>query len=212
MTVKHIVFDWDGTIAATHEQICKAYNHTSDCLDMPRLSSDEVSYICRSLPNREAFQYAWREKAALAAPICLEFYGKHHLDGLQLMPQVMEVLEFCKNSGVMCHICTNKPRQFLLLEMDKLGLQNYFQNIVAAGDFPKGKPDCATCLGVFPDGLPDSAEILVVGDGEADVKMAKCYNAAAIIYSPQQDYRGIAPQYQIQNFSEIIPIIEKLKS
>lgn len=40
MSIKYVVFDWDGTLADTYPVISAAYDYTFDTLGLPRIPYD----------------------------------------------------------------------------------------------------------------------------------------------------------------------------
>ena len=60
--------------------------------------------------------------------------------------------------------------------------------------------------------LPPADEILVLGDGEADVQTAAAYahdgqKAFCVIYDPKGNYKGSQPDCKIQDLRQVIDII-----
>lgn len=209
MTIKHIVFDWDGTLVDTHAFIFEAFDAVFAQLGLAPIPHDKVALICRTVPHHQAFAHTWGNRGEEARRLYYGYFGVHHLDNLTMMPGAEEFLKYCCRNKIKCYICSNKKHDFLLAEIEKLGLSGCFAGIVGAGYAPKDKPCPEACRSVFADNMPEGHEILVVGDGEADVKMAECYKAPCVIYSLQRDYCGLPPQYLITDFAELPAIVEK---
>lgn len=53
MSIKYVVFDWDGTLADTYPVISAAYDYTFDTLGLPRIPYDEVKRITSTLQNKD---------------------------------------------------------------------------------------------------------------------------------------------------------------
>lgn len=63
-------------------------------------------------------------------------------------------------------------------------------------------------------GCRPAGEIVVIGDGEADVKTAAAFEhdgerAECIIYDPKRKYRGPEPDHKIESLIEAAAILEK---
>lgn len=65
--------------------------------------------------------------------------------------------------------------RFIKEELEKLGFSKYFKKVVAAGEYAEDKPHPLACYAVFDNRLPPAGEIVVIGDGEADVKTAATF-------------------------------------
>ncbi len=214
MKRKYVVFDWDGTLADTYPVIWAAYDYAFQKLSLPPLSHDEIKRIISARPNKGILEYIFGNRAKEAAGHYYEYIEKYHTEKLAPMKGAADLLDFCRDNGLACFLLTNKKTKFIRKELEKLGFAKYFKKVVAAGECPQDKPHPAACLAVFENGLPPADEIAVIGDGEADVKVAGAYRqngrqAASIIYDPAQKYCGEKADYVIKNLPEAIKILEE---
>ncbi len=212
MTIKHIVFDWDGTLADTYQVISTAYNHAFETLGLPPMSYDEIKRITSTVQNKDTLSVLYGDKKEEARLIFYNYIEKHHTDKLKTMPQAKEFLEFCHQSGFQLYLLTNKTRRYIMEELEGLGLTGFFTKIVAAGDFSEDKPHPIATHAVFPS-LPKADSILVIGDGVADYESARTYDhgnarALCIIYDPKEKYHGEQPDKIVKDFSEIITFLK----
>lgn len=214
MSIKHVVFDWDGTLADTFSVISAAYNYTFDKLNLPRIPYDEIKRITSTLQNKDTLECIFGERKNEASQAYYEFIKKHHASNLEPIKNAQKVLDFCQKSGLKLYLITNKKRLYLKEEITKLGFDKYFKKIIAAGEFAEDKPSPIACHAIFDNFIPEADSILVIGDGEADVKTAKAYNhgvksAKSIIYDPLNKYNGQEPNYKVTDLIEIIDLIKK---
>lgn len=216
MAIKHIVFDWDGTLADTYSVILGGYNKVCECLNLPHFSYDEIKKITSSKQNKDTMGYLYGEKKEQAHEIYTKYIKKHHIKNLKSMPNAKEVLEFCKANNIKIYLITNKRRMFIIDEIDKLNFTNFFDNVVAAGDFVEDKPHLIATSAVFSGDIPKADEIMVVGDGIADYNTARTYDknglkTKTVIYDPNEKYTGNKPDYIIKDLLDIIHIINQYK-
>lgn len=212
MALKYAVFDWDGTLANTYPVISAAYDYTFDRLGLPRIPYDEVKRITSTLQNKDTLGHIFGARKEEAGAAFYDYITRCHLEKLEAMPGARELLEFCRRAGLRCFLITNKKTRFIAEELKKLGFAEFFEKVVAAGEYAEDKPHPLACHAVFGGNLPPAAEIAVIGDGEADVKTARCYDndggrATCIIYDSKKKYRGAEPDYKITSLSEAIDII-----
>ena len=67
MSIKYVVFDWDGTLADTYPVISAAYDYTFDTLGLPRIPYDEVKRITSTLQNKDTLGCIFGERKQEAA-------------------------------------------------------------------------------------------------------------------------------------------------
>ena len=210
MTYKYAVFDWDGTLADTYPAIAAAFDYTFEKMSQPEISYDEIRKITGTLQNKDTMGYLFGEKKQEAAKFFYEYIEKHHTQNLVPQPEAGDLLEFCKNRNINCYLFTNKTTKFIYAELKFLGFTEYFKKIVAAGEYAEDKPHPIACSAVFDGNIPPVNEIVVIGDGDADVKTAKALGGAdCIIYDRNNTYKGEKPKYKVCRLFDAIKILEK---
>ncbi len=210
MTYKYVVFDWDGTLADTYPVLNAAYDYAFKNLNMPSLTFDEVKRITSTLQNRDTLGCMFGEKREEAAKYFYEYIEKHHTEKLVAFSGAKEVLEHCKQNEKHIYLITNKSKQYIHEEIKILGFDVYFEKVVAAKEYEYDKPHPIACQAVFDYKLPPANEIVVIGDGDADVKTAEALGGAdSIICDPKDKYAGSTPTYKIKNIADAIKILEK---
>jgi len=206
---KHVVFDWDGTLADTYPVISGAYNAAFDALGIPRIPYEEIKRITGTLQNREMLGAVFGERKAEASEALYKYIEEHHMD-VKALPGAKELLEFCRDKGLDIYLVTNKTRKFVDKEMAKLGFDVFFKKTAAAREYEQDKPHPATTHSIFDGKIPIAETILMIGDGDADVQTAKSYgNAKSVIYDPEGTYKGSTPDYMVKSLLDIKAILEK---
>ena len=214
MKRKYVVFDWDGTLADTYPVIAAAYDYTFDKMKLSRIPYDEIKRITSTLQNKDILGYVFNERREEAGRYFYEYIEKYHTEKLAPMKGAADLLDFCRDNGLACFLLTNKKTKFIREEMEKLGFTQYFKKVVAAGECPQDKPHPVACRAVFEGNLPPAAEIVVIGDGEADVLTAETYNdgkqkARCIIYDPKGKYKGKAQTDKVEKLSDVPALLER---
>ena len=221
--IKHIVFDWDGTLADTYPTITAAYNYVFKRMEMSEetLSIEKLKYITGTLQNKDTAGFIFGNRKDEALKFYYEYINNHHTDNLSSIPGAIDVLEFCKDHNIKCYLISNKTNKasgdkkaYLSKEVQKLGLEKYFEKIQGAGEADEDKPSLKATHALFNHSLPNPEEIFFLGDGSADYQIAKSYikngkSAKVIIYNPDNIYKGPQPDYMVVNMSSVIEIIKK---
>ncbi len=212
MKIKHIIFDWDGTIADTYPVLSAGYEYAFKMIHKPTLSYDEIKKITSTVQNKDCLEAIFGNDKDKAKHFFYDFIEKNHTKYLQPIPYAEEVLRFCKQN-FNCYLITNKQRHFLQDELTKLNFHHFFSNIVAAKDFKKDKPSPIATHAIFNNNIPDSDSILVIGDGIADYQTARSFDSKnkktlCVIYDPKNKYNYEKPDYKITDLREIITILQ----
>lgn len=214
MTVRYVVFDWDGTLADTYPVISAAYKHTFEALGMPSMDYSEIKRITSTLANKDILGFIFGDKKEQAKKVYYSYIEANHKDKLQPIPHAKELLDFCRDKGLKLYLLSNKKRNYLFEEMKYLGFADYFSKVIAAGDLPEDKPAPNTVRALFGDNLPNSEDILVVGDGMADWKTSQALNhsgrnSRCVIYDPQKNFSKVSPDYIVSDVADVIAILRK---
>ena len=205
--IKYVIFDWDGTLADTYPTLNKAYAYAFEKIGQPSLTSEEIKKITSTVQNKDVLSYIYGDQAKEAGKFFYDYIEKNHIANLQEIKGAREVLDFCFQNNLNVFLLTNKTRKYLLEELEHLDFTKYFSKIIAAGDFKKDKPDPMVCEALFGKNAPDKDEMLVIGDGLSDVKVAQFFGTKIVVYDGR-NMRNIQGDYHIDNLVKAIDIIQ----
>lgn len=217
MTIKYIIFDWDGTLADTYPVISGAYEHIFATLNVSPIPYDEVKRITSTLQNKDTLAFLFGDRKKEAAKAYYDYIEKYHVSKLEAMAGAKDLLLYCKKNNIKSYLLTNKKTQYVAEEIEKLGFSKLFDKVVAAGEYAEDKPHSVATHAIFNNDLPPSNQILVLGDGEADYQTARTYDAdgkktTCVIYDPKGKYDGSTPDYKINDLTQLVTIINTLNT
>jgi phosphoglycolate phosphatase len=211
--IELMIFDFDGTIVNTGDDLAAAVNHSLDKLGIPLLKNEDIigyvgdgvkKLIERSLGN------AFPEKYDEALAIFMAYYGKHLLDSTELYPGVLDVLHHFKNNVKV--IVTNKLYSYTLRIAEELDITKYFDKIIGIDSSPYKKPD-SRLLDPLIDGYGvERRHAIVIGDGINDILLAK--NAGVVSCAllnglgSRDKLLQLQPDYICENISELIRLFD----
>ena len=177
-----VVFDLDGTLVDSCEDIARAANYCLAGAGFEQRSTDEVrGFIgdgARLLLARAAALTDDDPRLDEMLERFFVYYTAHAVDNTRLLPGVPEVLSAVRH--LPRALCTNKPRVTTLAMLEALGLDTSFDVVVAAGDVAHHKPHPAPLQRVSELlGVPCES-LVMVGDGPQDIACAKAAGARSI--------------------------------
>lgn len=175
MKYQTVIFDLDGTLLNTLEDLHAATNYALEQCGMPVRTLDEVrrfvgngirKLMIRAIPDGEANS---RFEEAFAK--FQEYYKVHCNDTTKPYPGVVELLEQLKQQGIKLAIVSNKA-DFGVKELQKI----YFDGLIPvaigerAGIRKKPAPD--TVYQALEELEADGAQAVYVGDSDVDIQTA----------------------------------------
>lgn len=169
-----VMFDLDGTLADTGQDLADAVNHTRSHFNLEPLPSGlvythvgrGVEHLLRhSLPEDSLGRFQEVMRVFLAR------YESHLLDTTVLYPGVQEVLDYFRSKRRV--VVSNKMHRLTVAVLRGLGVEKHFDAIFGGDSAAEKKPhpavihDALNRFGVLP------AQSLIVGDGDTDVEAGK---------------------------------------
>jgi len=209
--VDFIVFDFDGTLVNTGDDITAAVNHTLGALDIPILEKETVIRFVGDGAIKLVERSLGKEnhgRAEEALEILKAYYAEHMLDSTDLYPGVRDVLEYYKN--IKKAVVTNKPYTFTLGIVRALNIENYFDDIIGIDSGTYGKPDPRLMDALLDKHHISKDKAVVVGDGVNDVMLAKNsgVTSCALLngYSQREALLRLDPDYTLENIGELMEL------
>ena len=177
--IRLAIFDLDGTLVDSREDLYQAVRHALSALGLPPRSLEEVvSFVgegAARLVSRAIDPHHHLLEPALAA--WRAHYAEHLLDHTRLYPGVGAALASAR-CALAVH--TNKPGAMARRILDGLGVRSRFGAVVGGDEAPRkpnpsGTLEIMTRLGAAP------AETVFVGDSRVDQETAA---AAGVRFVP----------------------------
>jgi phosphoglycolate phosphatase len=202
-----LIFDLDGTLVNTLEDIASSVNYTLAHLGRDSISQDAVrqyvgdgieTLLVRSLKGGT-------ERIAEAVTVYKEHHRRNLMVRSSVYPAVRETLEHFRSLPMA--VISNKTMEFVGPLIERLGLAKYFKMVIGAdyGLPLKPAPDSIRKImaefGVLKD------KTVIVGDGTTDVRAGK---AAGVItcsvtygFRSEEQLRKAGPDYIIPSLSDL---------
>jgi phosphoglycolate phosphatase len=170
--IKLIIFDLDGTLVDSLDDLTTATNHMLAMMSRPTLTPEGVRRLvgqgARNLVERALVDGPTTEvERGLAA--FLGYNGAHLADRSRLYPGVPETLQALQREGLPLAVISNKNVDLCRELLRLLGLDGTFSTILGADSLPFRKPSPEPVLRLLSDFGVLAAATVMVGDSINDV-------------------------------------------
>ncbi len=212
--MKLLIYDLDGTLVNTREDIVRAANHMLQQMGQSGISAEEVSsYVGKGLYFliKGCLKTEDAKKIEKGSKIYRDHYAAHMMDHSSLYPGAREILEYFKNKKQA--VITNKPNPFSYQMLKALGVADYFVEIVAGdSDYPK-KPDPGAVLAMMQKENVLPGETVFIGDSAIDIQTGRNAGIKTVVvthgFSGEDELKLARPDAMVRDFSELLELARK---
>ncbi len=215
------VFDLDGTLIDSSEDLALAVNGMLKDFDFPPISVDKVrEFIGDGTPklaertlravgaidsmDEPAFDTYYRNLMA--------HYDANIANKSTVYPGVYEFLETYSDHPM--GVVTNKPSRFTRPTLEAFGLAKYFAFIAGGDAYEQKKPDPYPIEQAIKSLHASPAHTVVIGDGDTDIEAGKAagtITVAALYGNRSPDtLLELKPDYAINAFPELLSVIRQI--
>ncbi len=181
-TPRAILFDWDNTLVNTWPLIHAALNMTMRHMNHEEWSYDKVRDTVKQ-SMRDSFPALFGERWKEAADFYQTSYRSIHLEQLQPLPEVLDMLAAIPRERVFVGIVSNKMGSTLRKEVAALKWEHYFDVAIGAGDAARDKPHAEPVwLALKDTGIDAGPDVWFVGDTGVDLGAAQVTGCTPILY------------------------------
>lgn len=183
MIIRAVLFDLDGTLVDSLEDLTDAVNHIRGAFSHLPLTADavrrKVGKGARHL-TQQVLPDASDADVDRALGLFLKYNRQHIADKSRLYPDVRELLLDLAARNIRMAVVSNKNEDLSSLILQTLGIHSLFEIICGGDTYPERKPsplpllNVAAGLGIVPN------ECVMVGDSINDIQAGQQANIYSI--------------------------------
>lgn len=215
MSILAVLFDLDGTLVDSLEDLTDAVNHMREafsllpltCCDVRRMIGKGArNLILQALPDRPI------EDTDRGLQLFVDFNIEHIADKSRLYQDVTTTLERLQADGIRLAVVSNKSERLSSLILRQLGVHHFFDIICGGDTFSEMKPSPLPLLQVIEKLGVTPQEAVIVGDSINDIQAGIQSGIATIgckwgYGNPSELGRS---DYLADSFKDVLSIIENL--
>ncbi len=203
-----LVFDLDGTLVDSKEDLAVAVNVAIESFGFPPLPHREIcgyvgdgaaALIRRALPAEQ------ESLLPQALDRFLSYYRRHLLDTTRPYPGVVDALRKWSGTYRMA-LLTNKPIAMTEAILSGLSLAGYFTDVRGGDSFDTKKPDPQGLLHILGTAGVPPGETVMVGDAKNDVLAGKAAGTVTcgVTYGLGADgFAAHPPDFTVDRFPDL---------
>ena len=207
------IFDLDGTIADTIEDLADAVNYGLRKLNCPEhdinsykqfVGNGAMKLCIRALPDDK------KDMTEKLHSFFCEYYDIHYLDKTRLYDGISDVIHTLSDNGVILAVATNKPQDAARKIVAKLLPDVKFVKVLGGCDERPKKPDSAIINEILC-GLPENNTVYMIGDSNVDIQTAKNCGITSIGciwgFRGRQELESVGADFIAEKAEDITKII-----
>lgn len=196
MQDRAIVFDLDGTLVETSDEIWRALNHVLETSDRAPVPLEQaLSYVGHG--SRVLIERGFKATGEPVDPAILDglvarfisFYENHIGETSRPYPGLIAFLERCQREHIKMAVCTNKFEGLSVKLLAALAMSRFFGAIIGPDTIGIKKPDPRPYREALSRIGAANARSLMIGDSETDILTARNAGVPVIAvpfgYTPQ---------------------------
>ncbi len=183
MNIRAALFDLDGTLVNSLEDLTEAVNHILDAFSHSLLTADAVRMkVGKGARNLVRQVLPDVDEACIdrALAMFLEFNREHIADKSRLYPGMLETLNELAALDVKMAVISNKNEDLSKLILQTLGIYNLFECICGGDTYPERKPSSLPLLKVVDKLGFAPNRCVMIGDSINDIQAGQHANITSI--------------------------------
>ena len=196
---KLVIFDLDGTILNTLEDLLQACNYVLSKHDLKSIVLEDVRknigwgirHLIYEVSNHSEYTDEMFSEFK-------DFYSEHYNDFTRPYDGINDVIDYCLNNNIRIGVYTNKVED-IARDLCNYHFKEKFEFVYGNLENRVRKPDPSFIVNVIKDLGLDKSEVLYIGDSEVDIKTANNADINGLFLS-----YGYRPKEELLRYSDNI--------
>lgn len=216
MSIRAVIFDFDGTIADTNQLVIDSWQHTYTTINGEPYPEEKIvrtfgeplrASMIKAFPNHDT-----DEVIQVYRDFQMEETDNPEYE-LRLFPGMRKLLIELKEKGYKVGMVTSRTRDTCLRGMRRLDIEKYMDAIVTCNDTNKHKPDPEPARICLRELNAEPQEAVMIGDTMYDIKCAHNAGMKAVLVDwavaiIDEDLSGPdKPEYIIEKAEDLFEVI-----
>lgn len=208
MTLRYIIWDFDGTLFDTYPALIRAVEQALHDLNCSEPTATIAAYLNDTLADCIERLVARHNLDAADLKARLQVYREQITpDQRPPFPGAIEICRRFKAAGGQNFIFTHRDRPTLLSLLDYHGVTDLFAGIMTQDDGYPRKPDPAGFNALMAQYNLARDAVLTIGDRDLDIEAGINARFATCLYNAQPAPH-LLPDYVIATFDELYPLLK----
>lgn len=214
--IKLLIFDLDGTLIDSRQDLVNSVNAMLQHLQRPALPADVIaSYVGDGAPMLVRRALGDPDDGAYfhsALRYFLDYYREHKLDHTYVYEGMLDALQILSSNGRKMAVLTNKPVVPSRLIVEALGLDRFFVQVYGGNSFHTKKPDPLGALTLLHETSTSAEEAVIIGDSDVDVltgRNAGLWTCGVTYGFAPHSLHGAPPDALVHSPAELRELFEK---
>ncbi|RLJ71387.1 phosphoglycolate phosphatase [Hydrogenivirga caldilitoris] len=205
--MKAYLFDLDGTLIDSADDIALALQETLKELGMPEKMPENVRRLIGGGVKALLEQVLGEDFREEYVRVFRKYYVGNPVVYTRPYPGIPETLQALKKRGVPLVVVTNKLEELSLRILEKLELLDFFELVVGGDTFSEKKPSPLPILKALEFIGIEPGEALMIGDTEADIESGrKAGTKTALAKWGYVRLNSLKPDYLLNRPEELLSL------
>lgn len=217
MNIKLVIFDLDGTLLNTIEDLTSSVNYVLKKHEYPTHSVEQYKYfvgdgITKLIERAVPKELCTAELVAKLQSDFVEYYAIHGKDNTKLYDGIMELLSELKNRNVMLAVASNKHHPATIDIINHYFSDDTFSLVYGKREGVDPKPDPTIVHDIIRQSGVVARQVLYVGDSSTDMQTAQnalvCPVGVTWGFRTRQELDSHGARYIIDSPMELLSLID----
>ncbi len=213
MSIKGVLLDLDGTLINAFPPIIRAMRQTLAEYGLPEMTEQAIRRHTGRGDCSMAALFA--EHKETASKRFIEIHDETYLNDIQPLSGAEILMQWLKSQAIVMAVVTSKGQHRAEAQLQQLGWMDYFSCIIGKQEGRASKPSPEPLLLACSKMGLDIADVLMIGDGEADMLAAQragCEGLGLSHSFTEQELKKAGARHCFASLDEVLMWLQKKTS